>query len=77
MQNRKMSLKKSKNIENLNVDNKKYEMILDFANKVANDSSFDPEVLSYAELDVNNYSHVCLVNFSDVHFFDQGMKKKK
>lgn len=77
MRNRKMSLIKSKNIDNLNVDNKKYEMILDFANKVANDSSFDPEVLSYAELDVDNYSHVCLVNFSDIHFFDQGMKKKK
>ena len=52
-------------------------MILDFANKVAKDTSFDPEVLSYAEFDMKNFNHICLVNLADVHFFDQGMQKKR
>lgn len=77
MVNRKMSLVQSKNIEQLKIDNKKYEMILEFSNKIAKDTSFDPEVLSYAELDEENFSHLCLVNLADIHFFDQGMQKKR
>ncbi|MBE5745798.1 MAG: hypothetical protein E7359_00715 [Clostridiales bacterium] len=77
MKNRKLSLVESPNIEKLRVDNKKYEMILQSAEKIAKDTSFDPEVLSYVELDEENFTHLCLVNFADIHFFDQGMQKKR
>lgn len=72
-----IKLQQSENIRNLKIDTSKHELILESAERIANDNAFDPEVLSYAELDVKNYSHVCLVNFADVHFFDQGMQKKR
>ena len=75
MINKKTSLEQSKNIKNLKTDSQKYNMILDFASKVVESDAFDPEVLSYAELSMDNYSHICLVNFADIHFFDQGMSK--
>lgn len=77
MTNKKTSLEQSKNIKNLKIDTQKYNMILDFASKVVESDAFDPEVLSYAELNMDNYSHICLVNLADIHFFDQGMSKAR
>ncbi len=74
---KKNTLEQSNNIKNLKIDTKKYNMILDFASVVAESDAFDPEVLSYAELEMNNFSHICLVNFADLHFFDQGMQKRR
>lgn len=74
---KKTSLEQSKNIQNLKIDTQKYNMILNFASKVVESDAFDPEVLSYAELNMDNYSHICLVNFADIHFFDQGMSKSR
>lgn len=73
----KRNLENSKNIKNLLIDAKKQDMILDFAGKVAESDAFDPEVLSYAELKFDNFSHICLLNLADLHFFDQGMSKKR
>lgn len=70
-------LSNSENIDELKVDKTKYEMVLDFASRVAESDAFDPEVMSYAELEMDNFSHICLVNFADVHFFDQGMSKQR
>ena len=52
MINKKTSLEQSKNIKNLKINNQKYNMILDFASKVVESDAFDPEVLSFAELDM-------------------------
>ena len=77
MNKRKSVLQKSENINNLLIDTKKHNMALDFAGVVAESDAFDPEVLSYAELKFEDFSHICLLNFADLHFFDQGMSKKR
>ena len=77
MLNKKMTLVQSNNIKNLRIDVEKNSEIIDFATKVAESNAFDPEVLSYAEIDMDNFSHICLVNLADLHFFDQGMQKKR
>lgn len=73
----KKYLQKSENIKNLMLDTRKYNLALNFAGVVAESDAFDPEVLSYAELDFENFSHICLLNLADLHFFDQGMSKKR
>ena len=77
MNKTKMNMQKSNNIKNLSIDTKKHNMVLDFAGVVAESSAFDPEVLSYAELKFDDFTHVCLLNMADLHFFDQGMSKKR
>ena len=74
---RKFLLEKSENIENLKIDKQKNKTIIDFAGDVAGSSAFDPEVLSYAELDLKDFTHICLMNLADIHFFDEGMDKKR
>lgn len=74
---RKTNLQNSENIKNLLIDTRKYNMALDFASVVAESDAFDPEVLSYAELNFSDFSHICLLNLADLHFFDQGMSKKR
>ncbi len=77
MLDKNSKLENSANIKDLKIDNKQRDLVLDFANKVALNDAFDPEVLSYCELKLDNYTHICLVNFADIHFFDQGMKKAR
>ncbi|MGN1208528.1 MAG: hypothetical protein ACI4TI_03570 [Christensenellales bacterium] len=74
---RKTSMQESSNIKNLKIDQKKHDMALEFASVVATSDAFDPEVLSYAELKIEDFSHICLLNLADLHFFDQGMSKKR
>ncbi len=77
MNKRKTEIRESANIKNLSIDQKKHNLALNFASTVAESDAFDPEVLSYAELKFEDFSHICLLNLADLHFFDQGMSKKR